>query len=76
MTWMRTWGRGDGNKIALDFPPQKPENDPVRLAQVRVKVVKPFMVDGHRVEVGTVITVKRYEAHGLVAAKKVAWIED
>lgn len=46
---------------------QLPKNDPRLFEPVKVQVLTPFLVAGVRQEAGTIITLPRHEAAGLIA---------
>lgn len=44
-----------------------PKNDPRLLEPVRLQVLTPFCVGGKRQEVGTIVSLPRHDAAGLIA---------
>lgn len=69
----RAADREETERLAyLNQPP--PKNDPALFTPTRVRVLRPFCVDGRRVEVDEEITLAHHDATSLRASKKVEFL--
>lgn len=50
--------------------PPTPKNDPRLFEKVRLRVLKPFCVDGQRIDADTILELPRYVARDLVVLGK------
>ncbi len=69
--WNLVESEADKERSRIAFLRKPPDPNPEHLLElVSVRILKPFMVKGKRVEVGEVVRLQRHDAESMMALKK------